>query len=187
MDVNTDIAEVQSGNSELHSFRLVTPITLNLTEAEDAKKLNELWNLVRTQEYAFDDTSRGNATAFLQWFLDPHSLHFYVGEKSGYIVMRNMYPGQPAQAGFVVWDHNLGMTNIKAAAQEVVDYVLNNLKFHRIDAYIPSYNKFAKRVATGLRFRFEGARREAVRFGGRWHDVEIYGLLNNSQKDDRVQ
>lgn len=191
MEHQDSITEVRPSDGNVRTFSYVTPFVLDWSEEgklESAKRLNDLWQKVSTQHYAFDDYSQGKADTFIQGFVPPYNAftaHFLVGE-SGYCVVRNLYKNSVPSIHFVIWDHNLGMLHIKAAAQEIIDVVFENFHCHRIDAYIPSHNKFARRVALMLRFKYEGAKREATRYGGRWHDVEIYGLLN-LQQNERVQ
>lgn len=185
MDSEVDISEVQSGNSNLRDFRFVEPVSFDLAKQEDGAKLQWLWDKVKSCDYAFDDFSRGSATSFIQGLGDPSCAHFLI-DQSAYCVVRGLYEHSTPSIHFVVWEHDLGMPRIKAAGQEVIDWIFKTYSCHRIDAIVPSYNKLARRVATMLRFKFEGMKREAVRYNNRWHDVEIYGLLA-TQKTEVVQ
>ena len=69
----------------------------------------------------------------------------------------------------------------KGLATESVEAVcragFRQLRLHRIEAKVFSFNPASARVLSHVGFRLEGTRRQAARKGARWVDSQIYGLL----------
>src|SRR6266478_883717 len=52
-------------------------------------------------------------------------------------------------------------------------------ELNRLTAYIPAFNKQAIRMATIIGFRFEGELRRAFLSHGKYHNLQLYGLLQS--------
>lgn len=178
MDQQTDILEVPSNVSELHSFHLVTPVDPNAFSDETT---NWLWNKVRTQDYAFDDLSRDNPTAFCLALLAPQTAHFFVKDQGqsyvGWCLVKGLYKYSNPDIHFCLWDDNFNALQAKNAAKEIIDWTFKTWDVNRITAMVPEYNDKAKRLATLLRFQHEGRMKEAIMYYGKWRSVDMFGLL----------
>lgn len=174
MEHQADISEVQSDGSELQNFRFLTPLTRNSPE----ELITSTWEKIRTQEYAFDDFSRNQPSLFLSGLISDTTKYFLV-EDSGIVILQDLWKCSSPHIHFCMWDRNYPMAKIKSAAHEIIDWVFSEFECHRISAIIPIYNSFAKRLATTLRFRYEGTMKEAILYKGKWFDEDIFGLLQN--------
>ncbi len=71
------------------------------------------------------------------------------------------------------WKHGYGKEVVEAA----IAFAFKKLKLHRLEAEILPNNRASIGLAKSLGFVYEGIRRGAVYFNGRWHDHVIYSLL----------
>lgn len=161
--------------TEVQSFpdlkvRLLDPKTMQGGE------MQALWQKVATQDYAFDDASRGDPRNFVLSLVEPNSVHFTAND-AGYVLVRNVYPESDASIHFVCWDRNFPFRSIIEAGRQVLDYLYTERSVNRVTGYIPKYNALALRFATTMGFKFEGTLRKQIKFKGEFHDVDIYGLL----------
>lgn len=177
MDEQTGISQVPSNQRELRTLRFVMQVE---PQAFTDQEINWLWEKVKDQDYAFDDISRDNAAYFCMVLLAPQSAHFFIknGEDVvGWCLIRNLYERSNPDIHFCVWDKSFTAHQAKQAGREVLDWVFRVWNVNRITAMVAEYNEAAKRLATLLRFQFEGCMKEAVLFHGRWRHVNMYGLL----------
>lgn len=176
MDEQTDILKVSPDHDELHHFHLVEQVDPNTFSDDETRWL---WEVVKTQDYAFDDLSRNNAAYFCMVLLAPQCAHFLVrdGDKRvGWCLVRGLYEQSNPEIHFVLWE-KFSAQQAKAAAKEIIDWLFRVWRCHRVTATVPEYNEQAKRLATLLRFQFEGCMKEAILFHERWRHVNMYGLL----------
>lgn len=71
------------------------------------------------------------------------------------------------------WKRSYGKEVVEAAAL----FAFRKMKLHRLEAEIQPHNRASVALARSVGFQYEGMRRGAVYFGGRWHDHAIYALL----------
>jgi RimJ/RimL family protein N-acetyltransferase len=69
-----------------------------------------------------------------------------------------------------------------AAQQLLVDYLFDRTTANRIEALTNGENHAEQRTLEKLGFRREGLMRQRSFFGGRYHDVAIYGLLRDEAR-----
>jgi RimJ/RimL family protein N-acetyltransferase len=135
-----------------------------------------LWERILTQDYAFDDFSRGKWEWFCYMLADPRYKFFKIGD-SGLFLVENPEEGKTCGIHFVVWDRNYSLQRDKSAPIELLDWLFYNVKVHRVQGNIPIYNKLAPRFVLSMGFKYEGELREAVLWKQQYHAVAIYGLL----------
>jgi RimJ/RimL family protein N-acetyltransferase len=170
--VNT---EVQRSNDSNSNLRLLIPIDANTASGE---YMNWLWQRIATQDYAFDDYSRGNPQMFINGLLDYNSIHWAI-EESGYIVARNVRKGGSCDLHFVIWDRQYPFPKAIQAGKEALDHLFNISGVERVTGPVPTHNHQAKRFATLLRFKYEGSMRRAELYKGIYYDVDIFGILKS--------
>lgn len=180
MDRIDGVLEMQRGQRErkdLSNLGLerITPIN-PATATED--ELVTLWRNLSSQDYAFDDFSRGDFKLFLGGLMDPGSLHFAIDTR-GYIVVRNLQLSDNPYLHYAIWDDKMKFNEILKCGYEIVNFLFKQLKVERITAAIPSYNTNASKFATMLNFRFEGELRNAIVHHEKHHNVRLYGILRN--------
>jgi hypothetical protein len=180
MDSDNGIHEVQRSERERENLRnlglnRITPINPATATREE---LITLWENLSSQDYAFDDFTRGNMHMFLEGLLDPGSLHFAIDTR-GYIVVRNLQLSDNASLHYAIWDRSMKFSEIIQCGYEVINFLFSQIKVERITAMIPSYNPNATKFATMLNFRFEGEIRNGVVHHEKHHNVRIYGILRS--------
>jgi hypothetical protein len=180
MDNIAAVSEVHGGQRQFGAgsgLVKVKKIDLpSMPEKERGELLNSLWKKLETQDYAFDDFSRGNPQAFVLNITDMASAHFLVDD-SGYVVVRNLFAGSDANIHFVCWDRHYPHKNVIEAGRQIMEWLYKSEHVNRVSAYVPKYNLLAARFTTSMGFKYEGTLRKAVKFHDEYHDVDIYGLL----------
>lgn len=171
MDTNTNVSEVQRGNGDVHDFHHMTLLD---PETLPGEGMLEIWSKLVKQDYAFDDFSRGNPAAFISALTEPFSVHFLA--EFGYGVVRNVFEGSNGTMHFAVWDRNTPLSTVIECGTEMINYLFDVKKVHRLTGQIPSYNKLAQRFTLAQGFKFEGEMRECVLYKGQYHSVALYGL-----------
>ena len=182
MEHQADISKVERNGDEFQDFHILIPLTKNSPD----ELIQEVWEKIRTQEYAFDDFSRNQPSLFLAQLVSDTN-KFFLAEDAGIIILQDLWKCSSPHIHFCLWDRNYPMAKIKQAAHEAIDHVFKHYECHRISAVIPIYNSFAKRLATTLRFRYEGTMKEAVLYKGKWFDEDIFGLLQSVYSKREVQ
>jgi hypothetical protein len=186
MDDNRSVLEVQRSERERSNLsdlglNRITPI--NPYQATE-EFLIELWNNLASQDYAFDDFTRGDMKQFLAGMLDPGSLHFSIDTR-GYIVVRNLHLSDNAYLHYAIWDKTMKFNEILQCGYEVVNFLFSQLKAARITASIPAYNTNAAKFATMLGFKFEGEIRNGIVFHEKHYHVRLYGILHSEWLNSR--
>lgn len=70
-----------------------------------------------------------------------------------------------------------GQGYMREALEAVLEYGFNRMLLHRIQAETHSQNLPSIGLAMRMGFRFEGVHREQAFWGGRFHDLNCYSLL----------
>ncbi len=68
--------------------------------------------------------------------------------------------------------------DMKDAVYAAVQYAFDELGMHRIEGLVLEQNIFSKKLLQSFGFVKEGTYRSRIFKEGRWHDQELYGLLN---------
>lgn len=157
---------------KFEGFKLLTMITNDPPNVD----LNWLWGKVSTQDYAFDDMSRGRPEAFCQLLLNSSNRLFLIGDY-GLFLVQNIIPQGDCSIHFVVWDRNFSLQTDREYAYELLDWLFYEVGVHRVSGYIPVYNRLAPRFALAMGMKFEGEMREVILWKGQYHNVKCFGLL----------
>jgi RimJ/RimL family protein N-acetyltransferase len=182
MDIETNISTSERGERELPDFCLLRP----LTRLSDPKVIEQTWEKIRTQDYAFDDFTINNPGLFLAGMVSENTYYFLV-EEAGIVILNDLYENSTSSnIHFCMWEKWYPHSKIIQAAKEALGFVFS-FNCHRVSALIPVYNPFAKRLATQLRFRYEGCMKEAILYKGKWYDEDIFGLLHSNFVKPEVQ
>lgn len=65
------------------------------------------------------------------------------------------------------------------AVQSICSFVFDELKMHRLELNVFSYNTQARRVYEKSGFRIEGIRRDAIMYGGKYEDDILMAMLED--------
>lgn len=83
-----------------------------------------------------------------------------------------------AEIGFWLYPQYWGEGLIKESAERIIRYLFDNLKIHRLEAFVEEGNSNSSRVLTKLGFDYEGTMKESERKNGKYISVEFYGKIN---------
>lgn len=169
--------EEQKEQAKKLGFKRIVPINID-TYPEEA--VDALWERVWDADYAFEDTTRGDKTAFARTMIQPGTYNFEIpGEAFGQLM--NCTPGSNAFIHFIVLSKG-PTTPLIDAASEMFDFAFTKVGCHRVTATIPGFNQKVIRMASLIRMKFEGQMRKAFLYNGSWWDLHIYGLLDHEWK-----
>jgi len=178
MDNNTAVSEVQRVSSQRGDLRLLRRV--NHLDASDANKrrIEWLWKQLQTQDYWFDDFTRGKPELFIATLFAPDTEHYEVGD-DGYACVTQIRPECEAYVHFAVWNVQRDISLTLAAARELLDHLFATYQLNRITATMPVFNQKAIKFATLLGFKYEGDVRKVVRKNGVFYNLCVYGLLRD--------
>lgn len=177
MDSNDNQPEVQHEYREYSDFRYVglTRLTPINPYEFPADRIEWLWGKVSSQDYAFDDLTRGQVEPFIAGLFVKDSMHYLIGD-AGYILVRNLNGINP-DIHFTIWDKQMKFRDIIEAGKELISHVFKFTQCARVTGLIPTYNERAKKFSTLLGFKYEGELRNATVYYGKKYGIQIYGLL----------
>ncbi|MES2935219.1 MAG: GNAT family protein [Pseudomonadota bacterium] len=66
---------------------------------------------------------------------------------------------------------------MQEALRALIEFGFKDMQLHRVHAEIAAINTPSVNLIKRLGFRFEGVHREMGFWGGRWHDLDYYSLL----------
>lgn len=144
-------------------------------------KIEWLWEKVKTQTYALDDTAKKDCTPFLHLLFSPGTEHYY--NQSGMVSAVQIQPRMNANLHFMVWDRKFPTKEVIRIGKEIITHLFETYDLNRITATIPSINKGACSLSTLLGMKFEGTMREAFLHDNNYLDMYIYGLLKRDWKE----
>lgn len=177
---NTTVVSSEPAGDTLNLLKRI-PLT-----KEYAPRIEWLWNHISTQEYAFDDLTRGNSQFWINKFGRPDCEHFEFGDE-GYVLVAGITPKVNAEIHFVTWGKP-AINQVLSAAKELIAYLFKKYDLNRITALCPNNNQQAIRFAVMLRFKFEGEIRKCFLFHGQYYNMSVYGLLREEfEKREVVQ
>jgi len=142
------------------------------------ERVQALWDHLKNEEYAFDDTTRGDSLGFITQILLPSNLHFELGDMEGLVVVNSLQPRVNGILHFAVWG-DLSVTKLNSAAKSLADWLFSTYSLNRLTACIPQSNDKAKRMAVLLGMKYEGTIREAFLSNGVYQNVLFFGVLRS--------
>ena len=87
-----------------------------------------------------------------------------------------------AELGYWVREEMQGKGLITRSCSKLLDYGFQHLGLNRIFIRVPANNEKSMAIPERLKFRREGLLREDMKVSGRFHDVELYGILKKDWK-----
>lgn len=186
MDIDTNNTEMQptdNGRGIIRSLRAV------VVDRENRELLQEVWEKLRDKTEIFADQTRDNPYYFLAVLTQPGAEHFYYWpserkKPSGIMSVMEILPGSSASFHASFWEDEPFSERLKVA-EELIDHMFAEHNLNRLTVAIPDFHKTAIRSTRLLGFRYEGALRKAHLYGGRYYDVQLYGLLRE-EFDKRI-
>lgn len=113
------------------------------------------------------------------------SFRFWVFEKGkpsqviGTVSFHNVRRGfhQSCEMGYKFDQRYWGRGYAKESILKCIWIAFEELKLHRIEAYVLAENTASRKLLEGIGFRLEGIKRQSVKMHGVWRDHELYGLV----------
>jgi len=165
---------VESDGTQMRSVRLckLTP-----------EKLKYLHEKLSQFEVMFNEHVQGDMESFIKTFLtfegfdiQPTGLIWEVDDV-GILYLTEIRPAYEAQAHFSFWDRKFfGRENL---IRKMMRYVFDEFGFHRIVVEVPLYAKPTLFAIERIGFVQEGRKREAVKYRGKWFDMNLYSILEH--------
>lgn len=84
-----------------------------------------------------------------------------------------------AIAGYELGPEFQGKGLMREALQAMFRYGFLQMQLHRIHAEVHRDNIASRKLLEKLGFQFEGVHREMGHWGGRWHDLDCFSLLEH--------
>lgn len=84
-----------------------------------------------------------------------------------------------AEIGFWLLPDHWGKGIIQEAGQAVIDYLFEDLKLHRLEAFVESNNNNSSKALKKLGFQFEGCMRECEMKNGKYISVDLFAKLSS--------
>lgn len=107
---------------------------------------------------------------------DHRDEHFY-----GAIGFNDIHPAHHrAEIGFWLMPAYWGKGFVSEAASLIIKHAFEEISLHRLYAYVETDNTNSKKLLQKLQFVNEGTMKEYEMKNGKWIDMEIYALHNNS-------
>lgn len=138
------------------------------------ERANDLW--AKIQDGVIDDFNAADPRILAGVLTAPSTVCFE--HENGMSVLSGISPRLNADIHFWSWNHESASKIIKLG-REVAAYAFETYKLERMTATVPSFNKFAINIAMRLGFRYEGCVRHAFLYHGKYHDVNVYGILRS--------
>lgn len=180
MDNYNDVLEVQREQRDDQALRPVSvkPYLKRIdTPRWPPERLQWLWEQTMKEDYASDDIGAATPEFFISNLFLGNSRHYEFGDDA-YIAILNIIARVNADMHFAVWG-NVSIPTIvdchTQLAREMFDH--EGLNVNRLTAYIPAFNKKMIRFATVLGYKYEGEIRKIFLKNGQYHNLFIYGLL----------
>lgn len=86
-----------------------------------------------------------------------------------------------AEIGYWLLPEFWGKGIIKEAAEEVLNYVFDQLKLHRIEAFVETENSNSEKLLQKLGFKYEGTLVDSEIKNNRYISVKIFARLNKKE------
>jgi ribosomal-protein-alanine N-acetyltransferase len=163
-------------------------------KAGDLKALHALYSDVENLRWwgidpspSLDDTQR-----MLRWHLAYHPFQYVLWaveeKKSKRLIGMINYARRDmrerrVEVGWIMVADRQGKGYMTEAARALLGYLIERLKIHKVEALIRRENKPSAALAKRLGFRLEGGPiRDRWWVGGKWHSVNLYGLVAGEEK-----
>lgn len=167
-------------------------LTLKIPSVEDTEELFRLvdknrkhlreflgWLDYSTQEYE----TRKFIEEGLPLWLNLKSLHLHIMKRNkiiGAVGLHNIdFMNHSTALGYWLDEEHQGQGIMKKSADALINYVFNDLRFHRIELLCAVHNKSSEKLALALGFQKEGTLKEAIFNYGSYFDANLYALIKS--------
>lgn len=154
--------------------------------------LKAFWTRAKIHKTLFNSPINKDFSKFLELFLTetpngirPQGLFYVVDDFVGVYYMTHITPGMDAHVHYSFFDGiQLGRVELTKA---MLRHVFDVYDFQRLTAEIPRYaSKYVFKFAEKVGFKYEGKKRQAAYFDGKFHDLVIHGILKDEFMSEGV-
>jgi hypothetical protein len=142
------------------------------------EKVDLIWDLLQSYRSIFSDLTRGDKQNFVRLLGTPDTFWleaFENGKLNALIYFTGLENSVEATGHLIVLDREAASK--VELIKRVARYVFDHFPINRITAPTPAIYFATIRMLKKAGFTHEGSKRQAVLISGRWHDLDIYGLL----------
>jgi hypothetical protein len=172
MDNDKALPEVQREQPSIHTSGILTEV-----DVTDGKEMEDIWNHLKDRDEIFDDFSKDRLELWIMICMLPTTKLFRIRDV-GVLQLNELRPPLGATVHHVLWGA-LPPSERAEAMTELFRLAFEEWKLRRLTTVVPVTNPIAKRVALSAGFRFEGCLRQSFLKNGRYHDVDIFGMLSH--------
>lgn len=140
------------------------------------ERVERLWDKLKDEDYAFDDTMRGNHEVLLASLFMPGTECYEIGDLDGFVIVTGITPRVQATIHFAHWG-TLTVAHIRKLGLQLMSDMFDRYRLERLNAYVPHHNDKVRRLATLLGYKLEGTLRRAFLYKGEYLDLYAYGIL----------
>lgn len=152
------------------------------------EKIAELWKEFSQHKVLFSDFTDGKFRPFFAVLMDPRAIWLEVSVEGedvpvGVMYITSVKPYHEADGHFAFWDSQ--GRGREPLVLYIAEWLMDRFQLHRINAYVPEYQKGVRRFIERLGFVHEGVKREAVLYKEHRLPLHIYGILR-SEVDEQI-
>lgn len=114
-------------------------------------------------------------TAIRFWVYEKGKVDRIIGTVSIHDIKRGYQ--QSCELGYKFDQRFWGRGYARESVVKCLQVVFEELKLHRVEAYIVRENEASRKLLKRIGFELEGVKRQSVRLHGIWQDHELYALL----------
>ena len=81
--------------------------------------------------------------------------------------------------GYIINSDYMKLGYASEAVKEVINFSLNKLNYHRIEALIVEENKDSIKLAERVGMKFESTRKEGYKVDNKYYDQKVYTVIKN--------
>lgn len=112
---------------------------------------------------------------FRFWVYEKGNIDRIIGTVSIYDIKRGYY--QSCELGYKFDQRFWGKGYAKESVLKCLQIAFEELKLHRVEAYVVRENEASRKLLKSMGFELEGVKRQSVKLHGVWQDHELYALL----------
>ena len=150
------------------------------------KKVRDLWVAANSHKGLFSDLTEGKFEPFFILLMDPQGVWFEICKQGedvpvGVAYITRVRPFHEADAHIAFWDSIA--SGREPLALFLTEWVMDRYNLHRINAYIPTYQRGTNKFVLRMGFKLEGVKREGVLHAGEYESISMYGLLRSELQE----
>lgn len=152
------------------------------------RDFHRVWSQTQSDDYFTRKIQKAYLKSDEVSFFNDRLIPLYIFEKGnpdkviGRISLFNIARGgmQSATVGYHLDEKYTGNGYMREALTEVLNFAFNDLKLHRIEAYIMPHNERSLNLIRKVGFTEEGLKKSYMHINGEWRDHISFSYLNEN-------